>query len=94
MRIFEGATANGDSATFSVGKYYRGQARLVRFLITGTCTVTLYGRMDANDTWFVLGSAATVSGVQAISLPTQIKATVSGKSGTISVDVWADAFNA
>lgn len=93
MRIFEAAAANGDSATYSVGKSYRGQARLVRFLITGTCTVTLYGRMDANDTWFTLGSAATASGVQAISLPAQIKATISGKSGTISVDLWADAFN-
>lgn len=91
QRILTAAVATGDGSTLTVRADCRGYPRLVRTTLAGTASVQLWGRMDANDTWFALGTAFTASGVQAISLPPLVKFTVSAwTSGAVSG--WVDAY--
>jgi hypothetical protein len=88
-QLFNLEDADGDSATQTVGRSFRGGYRLAKVLISGTATVTLYGRAATNDTWTSL-AVWTSSGLLNVSLPTQIKFTISGASSA-AVSAWIDA---
>jgi hypothetical protein len=90
-QILVNAVAIGDGVTLNARESSRGYPRLVSVVISGTATVQLWGRLDANNPWFALGTAFTVTGVQAVSLPPSVKFTVSAwTSGT--VNGWVDAY--
>lgn len=91
MNLFSAASANGDSSTISPRADCRGNYRTFKTNISGTATVTLYGRMDPNDATWAQLAQFTASGVVAVLLPPQIKATISGASGA-TVSAWIDCF--
>jgi hypothetical protein len=93
-KLLSSINANGDSAVANVRDDCRNFARIVRVVIAGTsASVQLQGRLDANDTWFSLGTAFTTTGFQSISLPPQVRFHVTGiVAGDSTVNAWVDAY--
>lgn len=92
--LLDGVTANGDSATLSVGRAYRGDYRVAKVnIVGGTATVTLFGRAAPNDPVWTQIAEFTASGATGILAMPQMKFTVSGISGA-TVRAWVDAFEA
>lgn len=89
MILLNGVSANGDSSIVGVSKGDRSNYRTFKVNITGTATVTLYGRMDPNDSVWGQIAQFTASGLVGVLLTPQIKVTVSSASSA-TVYAWVD----
>jgi len=69
--------------------HYRNYPRAVQVKITGTASVRLQGRLDADNPWLDLGTPFTATGVQSIQLMPEVRFNVTAVAG--SVDAWVDA---
>lgn len=93
FNLLPNATTNGSSPVKDIANNSRGQFRNVKVAITvGSATVVFEGRMGPADTNWVTLFSTTASVINAVVLPPQIRATVSGISGGGVVDVWVDGY--
>jgi len=82
--LLEAAAANGDSDTFWPRNSDKLDYGMAQCEITGTATVTVYGRLHPSLP-FVSIKSWTASGGERVSLFPEMKITVSGlSSGTVS----------
>lgn len=81
-------SANGDSTTQQPQNVYHKEYGIYQANITGTATVTLYGRTSSNMPWIQV-SQFTSSGSERITLFPEMKDTVSSySSGTVRTEIW------
>lgn len=85
------ATATATSRVHAVDAHSRESTRAVTFTIAGTATATLQGCNTPDGTFATIGTAATASGLQHVSLPPFVRVAISGASGTPDIAVDLDA---
>lgn len=84
-------TATATGTEFHIPSNERLASRYVQFIITGTATVKLMGRLTPGGTAFLVGTAATTTGAQAVLLPPYCYIDVSGASAGPNITVMVDA---
>lgn len=86
--LFNGATANGNSPTSSLTtRGIRGMYGVAQANITGTATVTLYGRLSSAYAWKVVHTFSGSDAVEIVLFPEMYAAITGYSSGAVTVGI-------
>jgi hypothetical protein len=87
MDILDTTVIPEADTVYTLREIYQNEPRIVEVTITGTGTVTLFGRASAKHTWKELITVTDEDFMGAIFLPRKIKAVPTAVDGRIVVSV-------
>lgn len=87
MRVITSTSTTETSQTVHVQKYDQDSAKAVQVNISVAATVTLQGRADPTGEWHTIATFASSDMINAASLPSQVRADITGNTGTVTVDL-------
>ncbi len=87
MRVITSTSTTETSQTVHVQKYDQDSAKAVQVNISVAAAVTLQGRADPTGEWHTIATFASSDMINAASLPSQVRADITGNTGTVTVDL-------